>query len=299
MERIITISIRKLQSSDLERLEQFLSNYVETSMILRRNIKYFGFDHKDKGYYNEYLGTFDPAGSITGVFAHDWNGYIMMQAENESILRALIATFLDTVSRPIVGLIGLDNQVKIVVDALSLSGELYTTNRAEELYALDLHTLSMPTNVNFSRIEMVTSDKVDRAILTCWLKAYDIETLRCEDNKTLNKHVTNHEYLLNGIDCWALLIDGDPVSLSGFSARLPDIVEVGPVWTPPEYRNRGYARALVALTLQAAKEQGVGKSILFSNNPAAAKAYEAIGFEKRGSYRLSLLKNPIDIAVQY
>ena len=99
---------------------------------------------------------------------------------------------------------------------------------------------------------------------------------------------------MTGEDHWILLRDSEPVSLSGFNARLPDMVQIGPVWTPPEHRNRGYARTLVAMTLQKAKQCGVKKSILFTDNPAAAKAYEAVGFQQIGLFRLALLNNPVD-----
>lgn len=47
------------------------------------------------------------------------------------------------------------------------------------------------------------------------------------------------------------------------------------------------------LTLQKAKQEGIKQAILFTNNPAAIKAYEAIGFRKIGLYCLALLKNSV------
>ena len=40
--------------------------------------------------------------------------------------------------------------------------------------------------------------------------------------------------------------DGEVVSLAGVGSRTPNGVRIGPVYTPPEARNRGYASALVA-----------------------------------------------------
>jgi predicted GNAT family acetyltransferase len=70
---------------------------------------------------------------------------------------------------------------------------------------------------------------------------------------------------------------------------------VGPVWTPPEHRNKGYARLLLAYTLYQEKLKGTKQAILFTDNPAAIKAYLAIGFEKIGNYRLALLEKPIKL----
>jgi predicted GNAT family acetyltransferase len=83
------------------------------------------------------------------------------------------------------------------------------------------------------------------------------------------------------------------VWLSGFSVALSDIVQIGGVWTPPDHRCKGYARTLLALTLVKARERGIEKAILFTDSAAAAKAYEAVGFQHIGYYRLAILKQPI------
>jgi len=290
------MSIRRLQNSDTEKLEQFLSGYAETSMFLRSNMKRSGLDYLDKDYHGEYFGAFDEAGNVTGVLAHYWNGNIIMQAQDQAILSALIVNFRESATRPVAGILGVDDQARTVIEELTLFDEAYATNRTEGLYVLDLDDLFLPGKFDYSSAQMVDASDVGREVLTQWTKAYEIEALGSEDNDALDKHVENCvNRTVSGTDCWTLLIEGKPVCLSGFNARLPDIVQIGPVWTPPEYRCRGYARALVALTLQKAKEQSVEKAILFTDNPAAAKAYKAIGFEEIGSYRLALLKKPLDL----
>lgn len=52
-----------------------------------------------------------------------------------------------------------------------------------------------------------------------------------------------------------------PVCLSAFNARLSDMVQIGPVWTPPKYRNRGFARLLLTYTLQHEKLKGTKQAI--------------------------------------
>jgi predicted GNAT family acetyltransferase len=95
-------------------------------------------------------------------------------------------------------------------------------------------------------------------------------------------------------DCWVLFEDKVPVSLSGFNARLDDMVQVGPVWTPPEHRGKGFARLLLACILSQAKIKGIKKAILFTDNPVAIKVYRALGFHKIGEYRVALLEQSFD-----
>jgi predicted GNAT family acetyltransferase len=79
--------------------------------------------------------------------------------------------------------------------------------------------------------------------------------------------------------------------MAGFNARLPDMVQVGGVYTPPEARGRGYARTAVALCLRAARERGVRRAILFTgeDNIPAIRAYRALGFERIGDFAIVLL----------
>lgn len=67
------------------------------------------------------------------------------------------------------------------------------------------------------------------------------------------------------------------------------MVQVGGVYTPPALRSRGYARCAVAGSLLAARAEGAERAILFTNNPAAVRAYEALGFARIGEYALVLL----------
>lgn len=288
------MTIRKLQNSDAEKLELFLSGHAETSMFLRSNMKRVGLEYQDKSYYGDYFGALDGAGNIMGVIAHYENGNVMMQAQDPGILSALITVFQGVATRPIAGVLGAVDQANTVIDGLSLSNKDYTLNSAEGLYALDLNKLRMPENFDFSKARMVKATEDHKDILCTWNKAYDIEALGTEDNEDLDKRLESEaQSIIQNGDRWILMRDDTPVCMSGFNARLPDIVQIGPVWTPPEHRSHGYARALVAITLQQAKDEGIEKAILFTDNPAAAKAYKAIGFEEIGAYRLAFLKHPV------
>ena len=76
----------------------------------------------------------------------------------------------------------------------------------------------------------------------------------------------------------------------GFDAALPDIVQLGGIYTPPAVRGRGFAKVAVAASLLVARDRGSSRAVLFTNNPSAARAYEAIGFRRIGDYSLVLLR---------
>ena len=296
--------IRALHNDDFEAYERFLKPFTATSMFLRSNALKAGLDYQGQDYQGEYLGSFDASGDtgdINGVLVHYWNSNIMMQAASIEVLQNLIEVFKDNVSRPVGGILGQDSQVQAVIDGLGLSDAQYATDYNEELYELDLENLIIPDHIEEHRYSIIsagvsvgvsTGQQVGKQILKQWIKDYELETRTVGDADNHDAHVEERvERTIKDGDCWVLFVDGQPVSLSGFNARLPDVVQIGPVWTPIESRNKGYARLLVALTLEKARNEGIQKSVLFTDTPAGAKAYKAIGFREVGSYRLALLKN--------
>jgi predicted GNAT family acetyltransferase len=52
----------------------------------------------------------------------------------------------------------------------------------------------------------------------------------------------------------------------------------------------------VAGSLLEARRQGAARAVLFTDHPAAERAYEAIGFQAVGEYGLVLLREPMIVA---
>jgi len=131
----------------------------------------------------------------------------------------------------------------------------------------------------------------ERNLLCQWRSAYDIETLGSTDSEETHTRAaaTLDRQIAEG-NAWVAVRNGEPVSLSAFNATLSDIVQLGGIYTPPEHRGRGYAKASVAASLIAARQRGASRAVLFTGNPSAARSYEAVGFRRLGDYGLVLLK---------
>jgi GNAT superfamily N-acetyltransferase len=74
--------------------------------------------------------------------------------------------------------------------------------------------------------------------------------------------------------------DGRPVCMSGHTESIEGVVRVGPVYTPPEYCNRGYAGACVAELTDRILNAG-HRPILYTalGNPTSNSIYRRIGYE--------------------
>lgn len=75
--------------------------------------------------------------------------------------------------------------------------------------------------------------------------------------------------------------DGDrPVSFGGYGAPSPTAMRIGPIYTPPELRGRGYASALTAAVTEHVLASGRRSCFLFTNlaNPTSNSIYRKIGY---------------------
>lgn len=71
------------------------------------------------------------------------------------------------------------------------------------------------------------------------------------------------------------------VSLAGVSAPAAGVARVGPVYTPPAYRRRGYGAAVTAKATAAALSAGAHYVVLYTDlaNPTSNSIYQRIGYK--------------------
>jgi predicted GNAT family acetyltransferase len=118
----------------------------------------------------------------------------------------------------------------------------------------------------------------DRECALEWLDAFGAEAVRTpvvESAAAILDHRLGDPE--GGIVLWD---DGNPVSLAGYGGPTPNGIRIGPVYTPPELRRRGYATALVAELTQALLDGGRRFCFLFTDlaNPTSNTIYQRVGY---------------------
>ncbi|MBC7235573.1 MAG: GNAT family N-acetyltransferase [Chloroflexi bacterium] len=95
-------------------------------------------------------------------------------------------------------------------------------------------------------------------------------------------------YLARGV--YVAERDGEIVSMAAVEAAIPEVVQVGAVYTVPEHRGQGLARAVVsALCLEQLQQIPQVSLVVRNDNLPAWRAYAALGFHPHHSYRMSQL----------
>ena len=127
---------------------------------------------------------------------------------------------------------------------------------------------------------MREADATDRPLLIDWFTAFADEALGEDAAAEDPARVIDHRLTAReaGVVLWE---DGQIVSLAAFGNPTPNGIRIGPVYTPPEHRRRGYASALVAEL----SERLLAKRrfcFLFTDlaNPTANRIYEQIGYRR-------------------
>jgi predicted GNAT family acetyltransferase len=71
------------------------------------------------------------------------------------------------------------------------------------------------------------------------------------------------------------------VSLAGWGGETPNGVRVGPVYTPPEHRGRGYGSAVTAAVTAERLAAGRRFCFLYTDveNPTSNRIYTRLGYE--------------------
>ena len=284
---------RILQPGDEAVLESFLLPQLESSMFLLSNMRQSGLIDGDERAHGVYAGAFE-GNQLAGVVAHFWNGNIIPQSPPQH-LGALWRLVVEQSGRPLKGMVGPGEQCFAILDALNVSPDVIHLAEQEQLYTLALDALVVPPALTEGAVQVRRANAADVDLLADWRVDYSIEALGVADTSATRQQSRESigRQIMSG-DCWVAERNGVRVAMTALNARTQEAVQVGGVYTPPDHRRNGYAKAAVAQSLRDARADGAAHAILFTSvaNLAADSAYRAIGFSVVGDFAIILLKDP-------
>jgi GNAT superfamily N-acetyltransferase len=132
----------------------------------------------------------------------------------------------------------------------------------------------------------------DSGMLLSWLEAFHREAGDYggpDMQRTLADRLS-----YGGLTLWETA--GEPVSMAGVTRAVAGQARVGPVYTPPGLRGRGFGGVVTATVSQAAKDAGVADVLLYTDlaNPTSNALYQRLGYEPvSDSIHLLFLPAPV------
>ncbi|MFI7702375.1 GNAT family N-acetyltransferase [Nonomuraea sp. NPDC049480] len=146
---------------------------------------------------------------------------------------------------------------------------------SERLYRLG--TLRVPDVPGRGR----PAEPADFPLLVSWYQAFGDEVALGEGDaaESIARRLAARELFI-----WEA--EGAPVSFAALSPAAGGVCRVGPVYTPPSCRRRGYGAAVTAYASRAGLAERCDQVVLFTDldNPTSNAIYQAIGYEPVSDY---------------
>ncbi len=120
-------------------------------------------------------------------------------------------------------------------------------------------------------------EEADRPLALAWLRAFFAEAMPGTPESNAEDFLVRR--LAEPTSRFVLWDDGAPRSLLGLGSPTPNGMRIGPVYTPPELRGRGYASALTAAATELVLAE---RRFCFLStdlaNPTSNSIYQRIGY---------------------
>lgn len=275
-----------LDRDHADMLDRFLLPRAENSLILLSNSRAAGLVDRGAILQGTYA-AFIADGEITGVAAHYWNGMIFLQAPDDPF--ALVSAALAASGRECTGITGPYEQVQNVLRGFLKTRPHPSFNSRDLLLSLDLDTLITPELLHGGGMTCRKPSDDEVPALVAMRIAFMQEHLGRALPPAMEREARNLvAWQQQTGNHWILETGGTIVATTAVSTGINGMVQVGGVFTLPEFRNRGFGRAVVAGSLLSLREHGVKRAILFTGQdmPAARRIYAALGFRQIGEYGL-------------
>ena len=221
-----------------------------------------------------YLGAVLDGGRVVGAAIQTPPWRVVLSEVDDS--RAVDRLVEDLAGRAIPGVVGPAGSAGLFAAAWG-RGEGITPRLTRHERSFRLREVRTPRPAPGSMVRALASD---RLLLRDWVQAFHDEALG--DGPAQEYEVMADRWIRGlGRTAYLWVDEGRPVSLAGAGGLTPNGIRVGPVYTPPDVRGRGYASNLVAGVSQLQLDSGRTFVFLFTDlaNPTANHIYQEIGYE--------------------
>ena len=135
--------------------------------------------------------------------------------------------------------------------------------------------------------ELRLADAADRSLLVGWMRDFIVET--GISGATQAGAMVDGRMRRDGLLVWD---DEQPVSMVGVTPPVAGVVRIGPVYTPPPERRRGYAGSAVAAASRRLLAEGAQRCMLYTDldNPTSNKIYAEVGYRRLGDWEEIVLE---------
>ena len=216
----------------------------------------------------------DQAGAVAGAFMHTPPFPVVLTAVAPAAAAELAAVTM--AARPVLGV----NAYPEVAAAFAGGwraggrGRRADVHRRQRLYRLAELAWPDPAPAGAARL----AGDHQAPLTAAWFAAFarEVDDMGSgEDHSAVVREKISH----GGVTVWEA--GGEIVSIACNTVPVIGMVRIGPVYTPPELRGRGYASAATAALSQRLLKEGAEEVVLYTDlaNPVSNSIYQRIGYQ--------------------
>src|SRR5919112_1838517 len=217
-----------------------------------------------------------PAGRAVCKARAQSDSVMQLEAPGDAVPFLANALYDDGVALP--GVTGAVPESESFADAwTAVAGGVHRVRMRQGIYRA--RSVALPDGISGSARPIVADD---RELVVEWLQAFEREALHGHTPQSDHEQWFERRLASDtgGVDLWE---DGSAVvSMCGYGGATPHGIRVGPVYTPPDRRSRGYGSAVTAHVTKAQLDGGRDYCFLYTDltNPTSNKIYMQIGYER-------------------
>jgi ribosomal protein S18 acetylase RimI-like enzyme len=221
------------------------------------------------GWWSEPAGA---AGRVGGAFLHTPQFPVVLTAVAPAVAAELASVTL--AGRPVPGV----NAHPPVAEAFAQAWRQAHGGQArvhvnQRLYRLGELSWPDPAPDGAARI----AAEPDLPLLAGWFRAFAFEVHDMAQGRDQTADVRDR-VSFGGVTVWQAR--GRPVAIASVTRLVAGMARVGPVYTPPEFRGRGYGSAVTAAASQRLLDAGADDVLLYTDlaNPVSNSIYQRLGY---------------------
>ncbi|WP_085506344.1 GNAT family N-acetyltransferase [Thalassobacillus devorans] len=232
------------------------------------------------------LITIENGGEVVYTLLHTMrNQWVLPACDTDQSVIEMAACYLYDNGYPVDGIVGKAEGAAVFKDACSKKSKRTSYIHMKQL----VYRLDQLEQIHVNGGKLKVAEESDKALIAEWLRFFGREAGErsiMEDAETLAEHMVKS----GSMHLW--IVNGTPVSMVNQSRSTKHGATVNAVYTPDEYKRKGYATQAVWALTEKLLEQGYRFCSLYTDaeNPTSNSIYKKIGYYPIGEsvvYRFS------------
>lgn len=277
-------SLRPVMPGDERALDNFFIHHWPSTMFVRSNYRVGGLIDQGHPTQGAYVAAWDEGGAIEALAVHYNTGAMIVHAPRH--LGPLVHETAVWTRRAVTAIAGPWVQVETAATASGVFDRAAMTGSPQTLMTAALKDVGVPEATIRENISARLATMADLEILLPWRMLRDSETHGLPDTAARRRVVRADMEEHIRVQGLYVAETRQLVAMCSYDTWAKDGVQIGGIWVPALYREKGYGAVAVAAAAADALKHGVPRATLLVEKAhgSTVQACRSIGFTAFAEY---------------